>query len=64
MINPFATRIATNSVCDTPPKLTDFNAEAYMGTWYEISRVPWFPAQPKSDTCTEAIYSNLDTTTA
>ena len=34
-----------------------------MGTWYEISRVPYLPFQPKSDTCTEAQYSNLNATT-
>ena len=50
-------------VCDNPAPLTDFNGEAYMGTWYEIQRVPYFPFQVEAATCTEAQYSNIDGTT-
>ena len=34
-----------------------------MGTWFEIARVPYLPFQPKSATCTEAQYSDLDAST-
>ena len=52
-----------STVCDNPAPLTDFNAQAYMGTWYEINRVPWEPFQPKTETCVQAQYSNLNTST-
>ena len=65
MLEPtaFATAFSTNTVCDSPPPLTNFNGASYMGTWYEISRVPYLPFQPASATCTEAQYSNLDAST-
>ena len=50
-----ATAIISNTiVCDNPAPLTDFNGFAYMGTWFEIQRVPYFPFQVASATCTEA----------
>ena len=35
--------VANTLVCDSPAPLTDFNGAAYMGTWYEIERVPYLP---------------------
>ena len=65
MLEPtaFATAFSANTVCDSPPPLTNFNGASYMGTWYEISRVPYLPFQPASATCTEAQYSNLNAST-
>ena len=50
---------ASNAVCDTPTPIADFNPARYMGTWFEISRVPYLPFQPASKTCTEAQYYDL-----
>ena len=65
MLEPtaFATAFSANTVCESPPPLTNFNGASYMGTWYEISRVPYLPFQPASATCTEAQYSNLNAST-
>ena len=50
---------AANASCLTPTVIADFDAARYMGTWFEISRVPYLPFQPASKTCTEAQYSGL-----
>ena len=48
-----AENLANTIVCDNPALLNDFNGVAYMGTWFEIQRVPYF-FQPATATCTEA----------
>ena len=55
--------LALNSVqkCDTIyPLPFAFEADRYMGTWYEIQRSHGSPFQPDSFNCTTTAYSNLD----
>ena len=49
----------SNAVCDSPTPIADFDPARYMGTWFEIDRVPYLPFQPASATCTEAQYYDL-----
>ena len=47
-------------ICDNPAPFTDnFDAAAYMGTWYEIDHVSGQPFQPDSWTCNTAQYYGL-----
>jgi len=46
--------------CDTIPNLESFDANAYMGTWYEIAHQQKQPGQPDSWSCTTAAYTDLD----
>lgn len=46
--------------CDVVPAIPDFNAEAYMGTWYEQIHTMNQAFQADTDVCQEAIYSDLD----
>ena len=49
-------------VCDRQSGLDfTFEPEKYMGTWYEIYHSSGEPFQPDSWTCTQATYSDLDT---
>ena len=48
-------------ICDDVPGLPfKFEANRYMGTWYEIYHSKGEPFQPDSWTCTTAHYSNLN----
>ena len=48
-------------VCDATSGLSfDFEADRYMGTWYEIYHSKGEPFQPDSWTCNTATYSDLD----
>ena len=48
------------TTCDKPAPLANFDAQAYMGTWYEVQHTTdqWFMLD--TDTCVQAIYSDLD----
>ena len=48
-----------DQVCDVITPLTDFNATAYMGVWYEQDHVTHQPFQFDSWTCTQAVYTDL-----
>ena len=49
----------SNTVCDPIPELPDFDAERYMGNWYEIAHVvSWFTWEHW--TCGQASYTDLD----
>ena len=48
-------------VCDTVEPLPSFDADRYMGTWYEIQHSKGAHFSPVEDfQCTQAVYSNLD----
>ena len=51
--------VATNSYCDHPAALTDFNGAAYMGVWYEQQHVSGQFFEPDNSTCVQANYSDL-----
>ena len=58
----FDSAAASNVVCDTVTKMTNFDGAAYMGVWYEQDHVVNQGFQLDSWTCTQAKYSNLDAT--
>ena len=47
------------NTCEKPPALTNFDASAYTGVWYEQQHVKgqWF--QPDDSTCVQAIYTGV-----
>ena len=47
------------NTCDSPPLMTDFNVEAYAGTWYNQWHKTGQTFAPDDATCTQAIYSDL-----
>eukprot|EP00352_Strombidinopsis_acuminata_P003272 CAMPEP_0176379782 /NCGR_PEP_ID=MMETSP0126-20121128/30607_1 /TAXON_ID=141414 ORGANISM="Strombidinopsis acuminatum, Strain SPMC142" /NCGR_SAMPLE_ID=MMETSP0126 /ASSEMBLY_ACC=CAM_ASM_000229 /LENGTH=69 /DNA_ID=CAMNT_0017742713 /DNA_START=70 /DNA_END=279 /DNA_ORIENTATION=+ len=49
--------------CENPSIVQDFDAQAYMGTWYEVQKTSGLFYAPDDAACTEAIYTNLDPTT-
>ena len=49
------------NTCDSPAPLQNFNATAYMGTWYEQQHVKGQFFQPDDSGCVQAIYSGLNT---
>ena len=57
-----ATKVINSSVvCDDVTGLPfKFEAERYMGTWYETYRTAGMPFQPDGNTCTTGTYSNLN----
>ena len=50
---------AQNSLCLHTTPLTDFDGARYMGTWFEQQHVHNEGYQLDSDTCTQAIYHDL-----
>ena len=56
--------LSSSVVCDTFEGLPfDFNAPAYMGTWYEDSHSANQRFAPDSNVCVQADYRDLDTIT-
>ena len=47
------------ATCQPHDSLTDFNAELYMGTWFEQVHTVGSAFQSSTDVCGQAIYSDL-----
>ena len=47
--------------CDHPERMTDFDAKAYMGIWYEQQHSKDLFYGPDNGVCTYAYYFNLQT---
>ena len=55
----FDSAAASNVVCDTVTKMTNFDGAAYMGVWYEQQSVLDQPFGDNSITCSQSKYSDL-----
>ena len=50
-----------SSRCDQPASIANFDAAAYMGTWYEQQRVKGLWFEPDNSVCVQAQYLDLKT---
>mmetsp|Transcript_17068 Transcript_17068/g.12133 ORF Transcript_17068/g.12133 Transcript_17068/m.12133 type:complete len:88 (+) Transcript_17068:32-295(+) len=46
--------------CESPELVHDFDAAAYMGTWFQVQKSSGLFYVSDDAECTQAIYSNLD----
>ena len=55
----FTAAVSTNASCDMPPGIPNFDAQNYMGIWYEQTHTKgqWFEGD--NITCAQAQYSGL-----